>query len=85
MVGLDIWDILGIAAIICLVLTFFSIGRKPIWGALVCGLVIAAAITVITLTLNGELIKRILTVCVLIGCCFWLLDLSSIKPKKKKL
>jgi len=83
---MNIWDILGVLAIICLIPTFFFIGRsrKPIWGGLIYGLVIAAVVSVIKLEVNWELLKKISTVSVLIGTGFWLLDLSLMKSKKKK-
>jgi hypothetical protein len=89
MFGISIWDLLGIVAIICMVPTFFRIGRsrKPIWGALLCGIIISAIVGLTALipgTFNWQLLKRILTVAILIGAIFWLVDILTGLAENKK-
>lgn len=84
MFGLDIWTVLGIAAIICLVISFF-IGKNAIWGGLTIGIIIGLIVGIINwIAGNGfnlELVKKILTVAILAGVFFEFLGRLS---KKKR-
>jgi hypothetical protein len=73
MTTLGIWDILGIVAIICLLISF-AIGRNAIWGGLTIGILVCIVIAIIALISNGSvnwsIIKDMLIVFVLLGALF---------------
>jgi len=84
MFGLDIWTILGIAAIICLIISFF-IGKNAIWGGLTMGIIVGLIVAIIYWIagngFNWELLKKILTVAILAGAFFEVVERLS---KKKR-
>ncbi len=83
MFDLNLWNALGIIAIICLVASFF-IGKNAIWGGLTLGIVISVVALIVNLIIgNGfksTLYKDILTVSVLAGALFEFIGRLS-KPK----
>ena len=85
--GLDIWDILGIIAIICLVVTF-SMGKNAAWNSLIWGILISVAVLIANLIIgNGfhwELYQNILTVVVLLCVSIPILTLLLNKKNKFK-
>jgi ABC-type lipoprotein release transport system permease subunit len=83
--GLDIWDILGIIAIICLVVTF-SMNKNAAWSSLIWGILISLVVLIVNLIIgNGfhwKLYQNILTVAVL--SCVLIPILTSLLDKKNK-
>ena len=73
MFGLEIWTLLGILAVICLLISF-AIGKNSIWGTFTLGIAICIIVAVVNLiTGNGfnfPLLKKIIVVSVLIGGLF---------------
>jgi uncharacterized membrane protein len=76
---MDIWNILGVIAIIAL-LTSFVIGKNAIWKALTAGAVIGLIIWLIV-GFSWLLYKRILIVSVLVGAFAELA--RRLTPRKK--
>jgi hypothetical protein len=80
-----VWNILGIVAIVCLVISF-SIGRNAIWGAFTIGIIVCAIIALIaffsTGAVNWLVLKDMLTVFVLLGALFEIIGRLSTKRKK---
>jgi len=65
---MNIWDFLGIIAIVCLVISF-GIGKNAIWGALT----IAAIVGIVIALIRGfewEFYKKVLIVGTLTGALF---------------
>jgi hypothetical protein len=65
---MDLWNILGIIAIICL-LASFSIGKNAIWGTLTVGAILGLIVCLI-IGFKWELYKKILIVSVFVGVVF---------------
>lgn len=85
MFGLEIWNVLGILAVICLVVSF-SIGKNAIWGALTMGIFLAIIVGIINLIMgngfNWLLLKKILTIAVLAGVFFEIIGRFSKQLRK---
>ncbi|MEP7375172.1 MAG: hypothetical protein ABI675_17365 [Chitinophagaceae bacterium] len=86
MFRLNSWDILGIIAIVCLILSSFSIGRKAIWGGLTIGVIAGLIIGVISLIVgngfNWWLVKNVIIVAILVGAFFEIFGWLATKKKK---
>lgn len=65
---MNIWDILGIVAVVCLVISF-GIGKNAIWGALTIAAIVGIVITLIR-GFEWEFYKKVLIVGTLTGALF---------------
>jgi len=89
MFGFNIWEILGILAIICLLISF-SIGKKAIWGALTLGILVCIAIGFASLFkgtqfFNWILFRKIAIISTLAGAFLELLGrLFNVSFKSKR-
>ncbi len=85
MFWLNIWDVLGIVAILSLIVSF-GIGKNAIWGGISLGIVICLVLLVINLIsgngLNWLLYKKVLIICTLAGALFEVIGRLSKIGKK---
>ncbi len=65
---MNLWDILGIAAIICLIISF-KIGRNAIWGTFTLAIIIGLVISIFR-GFDWLFYKKVLTIGVLMGALF---------------
>ena len=89
MFGLNLWDILGIIAIIFL-LASFAIGKNAIWGALTIGVIVCLLIGIVRL-LNGTeffnwvIFKKVVIVSIWMGAFFEIISrLLKVSLKSNK-
>lgn len=68
---MNIWDILGIAAIVCLIISF-KIGRNAIWGAFTLAIIVGLVISIFR-GFEWSFYKKVLIIGVLTGALFELL------------
>ena len=83
MFGYDLWDILGIIAIISLIITFFR-GKNAIWGILTFGIIICLMVGLYYYFYTGNFnthYKKILTITILLGLLIEIMGLASKKYK----
>ena len=81
---MDIWNILGIIAIISLII-FFVRGKNGVWGTFTVGLFVATIAGLVNLFkgegFNWSLAKRIVIVSILLGVAF---EIIGRLPKNSK-
>lgn len=68
---MNIWDILGIVAIVCLVLSF-GMGKNSVWGGMTLAIIVGL-ISGLFVGFEWGLFKKILTIGVLFGAVVELL------------
>jgi len=84
---MDIWNILGIIAIIALLFYFFN-GRNAVWSMFTFGIIIGLIAGIISYFLgngfNWSMIKKIVIGCILIAVFFELIFHLILRPKSDK-